>query len=339
MRPGNDQDEAPEYEDGLHAIASCAKSANRASFAPSRLSMAAATGMSSESILVDVNDTADRPSAEGDTLALPAAAKAAGVSESTLRRLVRDGLVDAIRDGHKIRLTQATVLELQTGAGLKRGPSISMREAERSRSDLAAECFVRFREGKSLISIVEELKALPAVVKSLWNEWLDLQSSQRRAIRLECLHAGHADGCDSPPQPHIGLCSRHAAQSRILTSEQKAVLQGREIPKAAHCKACDEFATECVCANCLALYTVITVEGDSHDRRVVVRVRDQVVASEPAGGIANQLGLIASSPQRRSKKEPAPALSSIESALGVSSTPSRDDVMSLIGEAQKALSR
>lgn len=271
---------------------------------------------------------------------LHAAARAAGLSEATMRRLVRDGLVEAVREGRTLQITQATVLELKAGGGLKRGPSVSMREAERARGELASMCFARFREGKPLIEIVEELQATPAAVKILWNEWRDLQESERRAVRLECLHNGHADGCDGPPQPHIGLCSRHAAQSRILTAEQKAILRGQNIPDASKCTACSEFALECICTACLALYIVITIEGEPSDRRIVVRVRDQIIASEPAIGIINQLGLIPRNKPGRPPKKPLPTVMTIEAALGLSpDLPTADEITSLVNEAKRTLQK
>ena len=284
------------------------------------------------------NTTSTLLSADRAMMPLHAAARAAGLSEATMRRLVRDGLVEAVREGRTLQITQATVLELKAGGGLKRGPSINMRETERARGELASLCFARFREGKPLVEIVEELQATPSAVKVLWNEWRDLQEAERRAIRLECFHAGHNDECDGLPQPHIGLCSRHAAQSRILTAEQKAVLAGQDVPEASKCKACGEFAIACVCADCLTLYTVITVEGEDDNKKLVVRVRDQIIASEPIAGLVNQMPLKRG--PGRPRKEPVQPSMTVEAALGLSpDLPTRDDISLLVSEAQKVLRR
>ncbi|MGO9837040.1 MAG: hypothetical protein ACLP1X_22820, partial [Polyangiaceae bacterium] len=116
-------------------------------------------------------------SPDGDALPLRAAARAAGVSESTLRRLVQDGAIEAIRDaGGTLRVTQSTVLELRTGGGLKRGPSLSVREAERARGALAAQVFALLRSKAAPDEIVERLETDPATVRALCEEWAKCRS-------------------------------------------------------------------------------------------------------------------------------------------------------------------
>ena len=268
---------------------------------------------------------------EGETsFPIRVAAREAGVAENTLRRLIQDGLIDAVRDGGGLRVTQSTVLELKSGA-LRRGPgtrspSLGARESDRARGELAATCFGLFREGKPLISIVEELQVPPTTLRVIWNEWRELQDIERHAVRLECLHKGHGE-CDGPPQPNIGLCGRHGARTRILTQEQDAILRGREIPKAFHCKACDELAADGVCWACLEGYVIVTVEGD----KLVVRVRDQVIAIEDIAGITAQLGF--THPAKKQKQVGSPPMaSSLEH-------PSQDDIVELIQELREALAK
>lgn len=214
---------------------------------------------------------------DDSALTLHAAARVAGLSESTMRRLVRDGVVDVIKHGGVLRVSQSTAVELRGGAGLKRGPGVAVRAAERARGELAAECFAKFSAGKALIAIVSELQTTPSAVKALWNEWIDLQEVQRKSVVLTCHHAHRGGECDGAPLANVSLCGFHASHAHHLSEEKLAVLAGREVPTAVRCSSCDTMAPRGVCSACLSAVS-IAVEGEGQGRRIVVRAREKVIA-------------------------------------------------------------
>lgn len=142
--------------------------------APERhLHTATTSAMSNASTHAAENQALTVATPEGDALPLRAAARAAGLSESTLRRLVADGLVEAVRDaGGTMRVTSSTVLELRTGGVRRRGPSVGAREAERARGALAAQVFALLRSAVPLDQIVEQLECDPAVLRALVDEYV-----------------------------------------------------------------------------------------------------------------------------------------------------------------------
>lgn len=228
---------------------------------------------------------------DDDALTLRNAARVAGVSESTIRRLAADGVIDVIKDGGSLRVSQSTVLELRAGGGLKRGPGIAVREAERARGALASECFTHFNAGKPLIEIVRELHTTPAAVKMLWNEWIDLQETERKSVVLKCHHEHRGGECDGPPLASVSMCGFHAGRAHHLSEEKMAILAGREIPTALHCSSCDTMAARGVCATCLTAVS-IAVEGEGKGRRLVVRAGQKViaiVAADKSRELARQL--------------------------------------------------
>lgn len=253
----------------------------------------AAMSMPSEAPAIASNALVLSPPPGDDALPLRAAAKAAHISESTLRRLVQDGAVDVVRgQGGSIRISQSTVVELRSGAIRRGPPSIAGREADRARGELAAGCFTRFNAGKDLIAIVEELHASPAAVKALWTEWIDLQETQRKSIVLRCHHANRGGECDGAPLANVSMCGRHAARAHHLTDEQAAILSGREIATALHCSSCDTMAARGVCSACMSAVTIM-VEGAGAGRRLVVRTRGGKViaigAATESRALARQL--------------------------------------------------
>jgi hypothetical protein len=157
-------------------------------------------------------------SPEGDALPLRAAARAAGVSESTLRRLVQDGAVEAVRDGGSLKVTQATVVELRAGGALKRGPSISVREAERARGALAARCFLLFQAAVPLEDVVTQLEADPDVVVALHQKWIAMR--ERTALWLSRPPpAAPLPQYDHPAAEDGECCPGHMAAKRMKESK------------------------------------------------------------------------------------------------------------------------
>ncbi len=154
-------------------------------------------------------------SPDGDALPLRAAARAAGVSESTLRRLVQDGAIETIRDaGGTLRVTQSTVLELRTGGALRRGPGISVREAERARGALAAQCFRLFQAAVPLEDVVTQLEADPDVVVTLHQKWLAIR--ERTAAWLaQPTPSVTGPTFDHEAAPDGSCCAGHQAAQRM----------------------------------------------------------------------------------------------------------------------------
>ncbi len=208
-------------------------------------------------------------------LSIRAAAKAAGLSESTLRRAIADGLVAAERQGATVRLTQQTVLELRTGTGIKRqGPSLAAREADAQRGEVAANAFSMFANGAQLIEVVQELRQDPDVVDRLWHKWIALQETYMRSVAPRCLHAG--PDCEGAPRPDAMLCLHHAEASRPLSPEQIAMLDGAAIPTAVKCSSCGKMAGRGMCSRCVSSLSV-SVEGG----RIAIRSGKDVLAIVP----------------------------------------------------------
>lgn len=239
-----------------------------------------------------------------EMLPLKRAAKVAGVSETTLRRLIDDGAVEAIRQGGALRISQSTVLELRTG-GLKRGAhvGVAVRETDRIRGETAADAFERFAKGEQLVDVVRELRQDPDVIERLWDRWVALQQKQRAAFDheklLKCKHEHCGEGCDGPVRVDIGLCHYHQARThfvpdgwRPVSPEAQAVLDGREIPTALHCTECDEMSARGVCSTCASKATTLTLEGEDEGRHFIARRGDKVImilSATQSLGLARQL--------------------------------------------------
>lgn len=111
------------------------------------------------------------------------AARAAGMSEATVRRAINEGIVQPVREGRNIFIRQTSIIELQTGA-IKRPPTLLGREVLNARGELAANVFRLLDEGYSPKDIVQDLRADPPSVRGLVEEWLKCQELQARLTAL-----------------------------------------------------------------------------------------------------------------------------------------------------------
>jgi hypothetical protein len=272
-------------------------------------------------------------------LPIRAAAKAAGISESSLRRLVQDGVIEAVRQGGSLHVTHATVVELRSG-GRKRGPSPGLRALQADRGETAAECFKRFRAGVPLTAIVEEIAVDPLIVEGLWNKWRHLESTQFKASPPQCVLEGHGHIDCTALTPTAGLCSAHASRARILSREEEATLHamrtGKEIAKAVCCDVCGDMAAHGVCNGCMRAETRVTVEKGLLTVRIGTReiailsiVESTALAQQVLGGgltqaptapvsLSEPAGL---SPSTLPKNDIDILLSRVEAALAPKGTP------------------
>lgn len=102
-------------------------------------------------------------------LRVHAAAHAAGISESTLRRAIQDGVVRGITRGGALCVERREILEIK-GKLLKRiAPSIGIKEAQDGEE--AADVFSRLDRCQSIGSIVQEMKITPQKVLALFDQW------------------------------------------------------------------------------------------------------------------------------------------------------------------------
>ncbi len=211
--------------------------------------------MPSEAPSIASNALVPSPPPGDDALPLRAAAKAAHISESTLRRLVQDGAVDVVRgQGGSIRISQSTVVELRSGAIRRGPPSIAGREAERARGELAKDAFALFARGGQLIDIVQQLAVDPDVVERLWARWVALQDLQRKTNLLSCMFEHHHTvQCDGRPMAQVSLCDAHASRVRVLSEQDSltlSMLRRGETPMAVPCGACGNAIETGTCAKC-----------------------------------------------------------------------------------------
>ena len=217
--------------------------------------------------LPEPNGAALAPVSDGDALPVRAAARAAGMSESSVRRLIADGLVTAVRDaGGSLRLTQSTIVELRSGGGRTRGPSIGVRTAEAARGEIAAQAFELFEGGAQLVEVVHKLRQDPDVVERLWARWVALQDIQRKTILLSCMFEHHPTvRCNGRPMAQVSLCDAHASRVRVL-SEQDSVtlsmLRRGETPMAVACAACGNAIESGTCAKCSAAPISFSISED-----------------------------------------------------------------------------
>jgi hypothetical protein len=251
----------------------------------------------SASAAIDPND---RP--ESALVTLRTAARDAGISESTLRRLVHEGVVPSVRRDGALHITQASIVELRTGAR-KRGPSIGLRVQDQERGTTAASCFKRFHDGESLASIVMALEVDPAIVEGLWYKWKHLHEIETKGpARCMLEHHGGFE-CDGLPTAQTGLCATHAARARILSNEEDATLHairtGQEISTAVCCVTCGKMADRGVCTHCLASNGSVSVENGS----LLFRIGERIVKLVPAEEM-KRLGYIPASEVE--VKTPAP---------------------------------
>jgi len=211
---------------------------------------------------------------DGSYLNVHTAARVAGVSESTLRRLIADGFLDVVREGPraKILIARKTAMAIRMGgtAGLKRAPTLPAREEQQARGDLARACFEKFASGMALARVVQELAVDPTLVKLLWTQWLDIQDTERRSDPPRCVF--HGSRCAGVVARRVGLCEWHAPRARMLSEEQEAVLAGQTIPMGLHCAECGKLAGAGLCTACISNPTYVVEPG-----RVVVKARGRVL--------------------------------------------------------------
>lgn len=154
-------------------------------------------------------------SPDADMLPLRAAARVAGVSESTLRRLVADGAVEAVKQGGSLRVATSTIVELKSGGtALRRAPSLGVREAERARGALAAKCFRLFASAVALEDIVLELEVDPDLVVALHGKWLAMRA-RTAAWLAQAPQPAPGPAFDHPAAQDGSCCPGHLAVRRL----------------------------------------------------------------------------------------------------------------------------
>jgi hypothetical protein len=196
-----------------------------------------------------------------DTLPLRAAAKEAKVSESTLRRLVQEGAIEAIRDaGGTMRVTQATIIELKTRGALKRGPNLSVVAQEEREGERDARVFAALETGRTITEVIVSERIPARVAISLRQTWLLARQTDRQGIEFAC-------SCGAASDPRTARCARCFERTRVLTDAQQATLAGTELPPpgACTCRGCGSHArvedVDALCATCAPKLTVVERGG------------------------------------------------------------------------------
>ena len=136
--------------------------------------------------LDDGSDAENRRSvADPDVVGIREAAQLAGVHPNTLISRIREGAFpEARRDpngrGHPWRLSKSVVLEM--------GPAVRKRTPRQERIDiegeLAAAAFQMFEDAVEPVQIVIRLKAQPAAIMKLHDQWLALRARSHVATSV-----------------------------------------------------------------------------------------------------------------------------------------------------------
>jgi len=193
------------------------------------------------------------------------------VSETTVERERKDGRLAATRVGNAYRYRRADALAV----GAARHIPVVAHQRETFEGDRDARVFAAFNDGCNIAEAVVREHVAVGTVARLHVAWTDAQASKTAV----CLHRNHGN-CSGAPQMSTALCGHHAARTRILTPEQTLLLSGQEIPTAVQCDVCHKTAARGTCASCLAVIHT-TVEGEGLGRRLVMRIRDKVIAIIP----------------------------------------------------------
>jgi hypothetical protein len=193
---------------------------------------------------------------DDDALPLRAAAREAGISESTLRRAIADGLVAASSEGGVLRVTRQTVIELRTrGGALRRGPGPSVVAAEEREGERDARVFAALEAGRTVAEIIVAERIPARVVLALRQSWLDAHRADREGVAYAC-------GCGAPSDPSTARCIRCFERMRVLTGAQAALLAGAELPPpgTCTCRGCGTRAriedVDALCVRCAEKLTI-----------------------------------------------------------------------------------
>jgi hypothetical protein len=264
-------------------------------------------------------------------------AKLWGTSETAVNRDRQMGRLIGIKQGQCYVYQRAEVMRV--AATRKAPPAAVQREQHEGERD--GRVLAAFEDGLTLSqTVVRERVAVPIVTR-LYEIW----EQSRKRNHVVCLHEPKG-GCDSAPQPSIGLCRFHSARSRILTAEEMLVLSREPIPTAIHCQACGTMAPRGVCSTCITAITA-QVEGEGAGLKIVLRAGTRLIAiigADRARELARQL-LVKDGAEAPSAEVPnieaiegeepveGPAGTAMSEALGP--TPSVDKIRSMLHEMEK----
>jgi len=194
------------------------------------------------------------------------------VGRNTIDRERLAGNLTGIQRGNAYLYRRSEAL---TVGAARHAPTVA-NQRDTYEGDRDARVFAAFNDGCNIAETVVLEHIAVGTVARLHADWMTACASKTPV----CVHHNSGD-CSGAPQMTSALCAFHASRTQILTEAQRLLIGGKSIPTALQCDTCHKATARGLCTTCLSVIHT-TVEGVGLGRRLVMRVRDKVIAIIPA---------------------------------------------------------
>jgi hypothetical protein len=185
-------------------------------------------------------------------LTIAEAAREAKVSPATVYSAISKGILPARRRGKMYVIARDVFVQIAPQLRLRAAPGrAEVMEIEGERDSRVV---ARFQRGVSVADIVEQERIPIATVLELRRLWIEGRRADTQDIDFRC-------GCGAPADLHTARCAACAAQTRVLSDEQRMILAGQTVPVACRCTGCGTVSGEGLCGGCVSLVDVVADGG------------------------------------------------------------------------------
>lgn len=223
-----------------------------------------------------------------------------GLTTQAIWKAIDKGILKAAKRGGRYLMAYDDLAEVAPLLQKRTKPTTMTRRPVVS--EISAQCLDLFVAGKDPITVARELRQDLFVVERQWDQWRAMQLKYQHTKQAPCV-LEHRGPCSGPPSLEAMLCAAHAEQATTLSPEQAALLEGKSIPTALRCQACDEMTDQGVCLACLSAVRVAMEDGC-----LVVRAGKRVIKVIDGPEL---VALLPSAAPTVSLSEPEPVVSPI----------------------------